>query len=375
MERINRFFDLEEIIKPNKVLTIFGPRQVGKTTLLKDYLKTTKIKYRFDSGENTRISEIFEELDFSKLLDYASGYELIVIDEAQKIKNIGQGLKILVDHIPKIRMVVTGSSSFELAGQVGEPLTGRKNTITLYPISCIELLNELNKFDLNNNLEEYLIYGMYPEVLITKRKEKKKEVLNEITGSYVLKDILALEKVKGSKILIDLLKLLAFQVGSEVSLNELGNNLNIDVKTVGRYLDILEKAFVIFSLRGYSKNLRSEINRKNKYYFFDNGIRNSLIANFNSLDMRNDIGSLWENFLIMERIKKQSYKKIYSNNYFWRTWDKKEIDFVEERNGKLFGYEFKWGNKKLKEPKLWKETYKEAEYKVINRENYLDFIS
>ena len=374
MEKIKRFYDLGDLLKPNKVLTIFGPRQVGKTTLLKDFLKTTKLKYRFDLGEDLRLVNIFENSDFSKILDYASGYELIVIDEAQKIKDIGQGLKILVDNTPKLKVIVTGSSSFELAGQVGEPLTGRKNTITLYPISYIELSNKLNKFDLTNSLEEYLIYGMYPEVLTTKRKEDKKEVLSELSGSYVLKDILEFEKVKGSKVLIDLLRLLAFQIGSEVSLNELGNNLNIDVKTVGRYLDILEKAFVLLSLRGYSRNLRNEINRKNKYYFYDNGIRNSLIANFNSLEMRNDIGALWENFLIMERIKKQSYKKIYSNNYFWRTWDKKEIDFIEERNGKLFGFEFKWGNKKIKEPALWKKTYKEAQYKVINRDNYLDFI-
>ena len=374
MKKIERFYKLDKSLKPNKVLAIFGPRQVGKTTLLKDFLNLTKLKYKLDSGESIRLKEIFESQDFNKILGYAGNYELLAIDEAHKIKDVGLSLKILVDNLPNIKIIVTGSSSFELLGQVGEPLTGRKTTITLYPVSQIELLNHYNKHELKEKLEEYLIYGSYPEVLTTKNIEEKKEVLFEISNSYLLKDVLELERVKGAKVLVDLLRLIAFQIGSEVSLNELANNLNIDLKTVARYLDILEKAYVIYNLRGFSRNLRNEINKKSKYYFYDTGIRNAIIANFNSLDLRNDTGMLWENFLFIERIKKQSYKKIYSNNYFWRTWDKKEIDFIEEKNGKLFGFEVKWGNKKVKEPALWKETYKEAEYKVINRDNYLDFI-
>ncbi|MDI6735312.1 MAG: ATP-binding protein [bacterium] len=366
--------NLGQFLKPGKVLVIYGPRQVGKTTLLIDFLKETQIKYRLDSGEDIRIQEVLISQNFTKILEYARGYELIVINEAQKIKNIGQGLKILVDKIPSLQIIVTGSSSFELAGQTGEPLTGRKITLTLFPVSQIEFSGLYNPFDLKNKLEEYLIYGGYPEVAATNELTEKKRILNEITGSYLLKDILELEKVKGSKILLDLLRLLAFQVGSEVSLSEIGRQLGIDYKTVARYLDLLEKAFVIYNLRGYSQNLRKEITKKSKFYFYDNGIRNSIISNFNSIELRNDIGHLWENFLVVERLKKQSYKNIYANNYFWRTWNQKEVDFVEERDGKLYGYEFKWQEKPIKPPKEWIETYSNSEFKIINRENYMDFI-
>lgn len=366
--------NLGQFLKPGKVLVIYGPRQVGKTTLLNDFLKETKLKYRLDSGEDVRIQETLSSQNFTKILGYAEGYELIAIDEAQKIKNIGQGLKILVDQIPSLQIIVTGSSSFELAGQVGEPLTGRKITLTLFPISHIELGGIYNTFDLKNKLEEYLIYGGYPEVITTSVMIEKKRILNEITGSYLLKDILELEKVKGSKILLDLLRLLAFQVGSEVSLSEIGRQLGIDYKTVACYLDLLEKAFVVYNLRGYSRNLRKEITKKSKFYFYDNGIRNSIISNFNPIELRDDIGKLWENFLFVERLKKQAYKNIHVNNYFWRTWDQKEIDFVEEGNGKLYGYEFKWQDKPVKPPKEWAETYSNSEFKVINRENYLEFI-
>lgn len=355
--------NLWQFLETGKVLVIYGPRQVGKTTLLNDFLKETKLKYRLDSSEDVRIQEVLSSQNFTKILEYAEGYELIAIDEAQKIKNIGQGLKILVDQIPSIQIVVTGSSSFELAGQVGEPLTGRKITLTLFPVSHIELSGIYNDFDLKNKLEEYLIYGGYPEVITTSGIAGKKRILNEITGSYLLKDIL-----------LNLLRLLAFQVGSEVSLSEIGRQLGIDYKTVARYLDLLEKAFVIYNLRGYSRNLRKEITKKSKFYFYDNGIRNSIISNFNSIELRDDIGKLWENFLFVERLKKQSYKNIYANNYFWRTWDQKEIDFVEERDGKLYGYEFKWQDKPVKPPKEWAEMYSNSEFKVISRENYLEFI-
>lgn len=373
--KIKRFyFDLENWLFPNKVLVIFGPRQVGKTTLLIDYLKKTKYKYRFDNGDDVITQDILGSQNLERLKDYASGYELIVIDEAQKIKNIGMGLKILVDHIPGIRIIATGSSSFELAGQVGEPLTGRKRTLTLFPVAMLELLDKYNRFELDQQLEKLLIYGNYPDIVTQNDKREKIQLVNDIAHSYLLKDILELERVKGAKILIDLLRLLAFQVGSEVSLNELGSNVGLDKKTIARYLDILEKSFVIFNVRGFSRNLRKEITKKSKYYFYDNGIRNALIANFNSLALRNDTGILWENFLFMERMKKRSYHNIYSNIYFWRTWDQKEIDLIEERDGKLYGFEFKWGAKMNKPPKDWIENYEEAEYKIINPDNYLDFI-
>lgn len=376
--KIFRYYqNLSQYIKPNKVLVIFGPRQVGKTTLLRNYLKTLdgKIKYKLESGDNIKTQEIIGSNDFSKIKEYAGGYELIAIDEAQKIKNVGAGLKIMVDEIPGIKIIVTGSSSFELAGQIGEPLTGRKTTLTLYPVSQIELSNLYNAYELKSRLEESMIYGGYPEAAASDNPAEKKRILNEIVESYLLKDILELEKIKGSKILLDLLRLLAFQIGNEVSLSELGRQLHLDYKTVARYLDLFEKSFIIYSLRGFSRNLRKEITKKNKYYFLDNGVRNAVIANFNSLELRDDIGKLWENFAVAERLKKQSYKSIYANNYFWRTWSQKEVDFIEEREGKLFGYEFKWKDKTAKAPREWLDAYPEAEFQIINPENYLDFVS
>jgi len=373
--KIPRIYDLGDFIKPNKVLAVFGPRQVGKTTLLQDYLSKTNLKYKLDSGEDIRVQEVLSSQDFPKLIEYAEGYELLAIDEAQKIKNIGQGLKIIIDHIPEVKIIVTGSSSFELAGQIGEPLMGRKTALTLFPISQIELNKLYNNFELKNKLEEYLIYGSYPEVVSVDSLSEKRKLLNEITNSYLLKDVLQLDKIKNSKILLDLLRLISFQTGNEVSLNEIAIQLGIDSKTVARYLDLFEKAFVVYNLRGFSRNLRKEITKKSKYYFYDNGIRNAIISNFNPLELRDDIGSLWENFLFSERLKKQEYQNIYSNNYFWRTWDQKEIDFIEERNGKLFGYEFKWNNKKTAAPpKDWKAAYPNSEFQIINKENYLDFL-
>ena len=375
MNYLSRFYDnLEKYLKPNKVLVVYGPRQVGKTTLLKHFLSKTKLKYRFDSGEDIRIQELLKSQNFSLIREYASDYELIVIDEAQYIPKIGLGLKILVDQIPKLKIIVSGSSSFELAGQIGEPLVGRKKVLVLFPLAQIELREIFNPFELKERLEEFLIFGTYPAVLTAKTKKEKREVLEEIAFSYLLKDIFQFEKVKAPSFLLDLLKLLAFQTGSEVSFSELAGSLGIDVKTVSRYLDILEKSFVIFKLKGFSKNLRKEITKKNKYYFYDNGIRNALIANFNSLNLRNDVGQLWESFLVVERIKSQRYFKILSNNYFWRTWDQKEIDFLEERKGKIFAFEFKYRSRKVKTPKEFMEVYPNSSFKIVTKENYLKFL-
>jgi predicted AAA+ superfamily ATPase len=372
-----RFYDnLSSYLKPNKVLFIFGSRQAGKTTLLKKFLSENKDKFRYklDSGDDINLHAVLGSSDFKKIIEYAKGYDLIAIDEAQRIKGIGQGLKIMVDQVPNLKAIVTGSSSFELAGQIGEPLTGRKITLALYPLSQIEMGNIYNDYELKSRLDDYLIYGAYPEVLTSEVLNDKKRILEELVGSYLLKDILELEKVKSSKLLLDLLRLLAFQIGSEVSLSELGKQLGIEGKTVARYLDLFEKSFVIINIRGFSRNLRKEITKKSKYYFLDNGIRNAIIANFNPLEIRDDIGKLWENFLVVERIKKQSYHQIYSNNYFWRTWNQKEIDWVEERDGKLFGYEFKWKSKPLKAATAWTENYPDASLEIIDKENYLEFV-
>jgi predicted AAA+ superfamily ATPase len=367
---------LEQHLQKNKVLVVYGPRRVGKTTLLQNFLSQTHLKYKLDSGDNIRTQQILGSQDFSQILAYAEGYELLAIDEAQNIPNVGMGLKIIVDQMPGIRVVVTGSSSFELAGQIGEPLTGRKHTLTLYPLAQTELLSRFNKLELRENLSDYLIFGSYPEVVQASSRVARIETLTEIANAYLLKDILAFDRIRNSRTLSDLLKLLAFQLGSEVSLNELAGQLGIDVKTVQRYLDLLEKAFVIIRLAGFSRNLRQEVTSKFKYYFMDNGIRNSIIAQFNGLDQRNDIGLLWENFIFMERLKLRTYSSLYANTYFWRTYDQQEIDLVEERDGKLFGYECKWSaSKKAVPPKAWKTAYADAGYKVIHPQNYLDFIT
>lgn len=369
------YADLGPYCAPNKVLVIYGPRQVGKTTLVHHYLATTPHKYKLDSGDDLLLQTTLSSANFNTIKEYTAGYELIVIDEAQRIPNIGQCLKIMVDQIPNLRVMVTGSSSFELAGQVGEPLTGRKQTLTLYPIAQLELLKQMNPLEIKQSLEEYLIYGSYPAVITSNTSNEKRQCINEIAHSYLLKDILELDKVKNSKILLDLLRLIAFQIGNEVSHSELAQNLNIDAKTVARHLDLLEKGFVIYNLRGFSRNLRNEINKKSKYYFYDNGIRNALIANFNPLNLREDVGRLWENFLFIERLKKQTYTFTSVNNYFWRTWEKQEIDLIEEREGKLFAYEFKWGDKLSKIPKQWSSTYPGSHYTTINSTNYLEFVT
>lgn len=375
MKLIPRIYDnLNQYLDPNKVLILYGPRQVGKTTLLTNFLSKTKLKYKLDSGDNIKIQQIFASQSFKQITEYSQGYELIALDEAQRIPNVGLGLKILVDQTPKIKVIATGSSSFELAGQIGEPLTGRKTTLILHPVSQLELKKLYNPFEQKERLSEDLIFGSYPEVL-TANKNKKITILNSIVESYLLKDILELEKVKSSKLLLDMLRLLAFQIGGEVSLTEIAAPLGINYKTVARYLDLLEKSFVIFNLRGYSKNLRKEITKKSKYYFYDNGVRNAIISNFNQMEMRDDIGKLWENFLVVERLKFQHYKKVFSNNYFWRTWDQQEIDWLEEREGKLFGYEFKYSQTKFKAPNSFIKNYPKAKAKLINQKNYLEFVS
>ena len=294
------------------------------------------------------------------------------------VPGVGKGLKLIIDNIPGIKVIATGSSSFDLANQVGEPLTGRKTTLTLFPISQLELIKEeKNKFDLKKKLSDFLVFGSYPQVFLAKSKKEKIRLIQEIVNSYILKDVLALEKVKAPKTLFDLLKLLAFQVGNEVSRNELSSSLGIDGKTVARYLDLLEKSFIIFRVGGFSRNLRSEVTSKSKYYFFDNGIRNGIISQFNDLESRNDLGQIWENFVMIERLKKRTYENIYGQSYFWQTYQQKEIDLVEEREGKLFPFECKWSTKnKPLPPKEWLSTYPNSEpFSVINPDNYLDFVA
>lgn len=373
---IKRFYQskLDQLLHPGKVLALYGPRRAGKTTLLNNFLSSFTGKYFLGSGEDRSIRDVFSSEDVHLIRSSFSGYELVVIDEAQAIPEVGNGLKLLVDHLPKLKVIASGSSSFELANTLGEPLTGRKKSLTLYPISGIELVAEFGAMALRQRQEELLIYGSYPEVLTTVNFKDKMELLHELRDSYLFKDILAFDKVRNADKLHQLLTLLVFQVGKEVSLSELGTQLGLSKQTVERYLDLLEKTFVIFRISGFSRNLRSEVTKTKRYYFYDNGVMNAVINNFNLLHLRADTGALWENYLASERLKKQTYYRIFANNYFWRTYEHQELDWLEEREGNLFAYEFKCGDKVPKAPKLWRENYPQSEFQVINQKNFADFI-
>lgn len=302
------------------------------------------------------------------------GYDLLFIDEAQRIPDVGLNLKILHDGLPDLKIVVTGSSSFELANRTKEPLTGRTWTYTLFPISTGELRQLYNPFELRQLLVQQLVFGSYPEVFGLPNQQEKIGYLNELSASYLYRDVLEMANIRYADKLRKLLQLLAFQVGSEVSLSELGNALQLSKDTVATYLDLLEKAFVIIRLSGFSRNLRKEVVKMDKIYFYDLGIRNALINNFNSLDLRDDVGALWENFLVIERLKRNAYTGHYANSYFWRTYTGAELDYVEEANGQLLGYEFKFKQTARRAPTTWLETYPEAVFASINMDNYLDFV-
>jgi len=375
MEAFQRPLRLKPALVKNKVVVIYGPRQIGKTTLVKDFLTKYKGKSVYYTGDDMEFSESLSKCNLNLFKKMFTGVSLVVIDEAQKIENIGRAVKLIVDNIDNVKVILTGSSSFDLANKTGESLTGRKIILTLFPISQKELLIMDSQYNVERDLPDNLVYGAYPAVLTTKTYADKEEKLLEIVNSYLLKDILAFNLVKNSKTIRDLLKLLAFQVGSEVSLNELASSLEIDKNTVARYIDLLEKSFVIFSLGGFSRNLRKEVYKSQKYYFYDLGIRNSLIANLNPLSLRNDIGQLWENFLVIERIKRNNYSRKYPNYYFWRTYDKREIDFIEEYKGKLSAFEFKWAKNRTSIPKEFLDTYENATFNIITQENFIDFVN
>ena len=370
----NQLERLKSFMKPGRVVIVYGTRRVGKTTLIKKFLENER-QALFVTGEDVFVRDRLSSSSLEKLREFVGDYNLLVIDEAQYIPDIGRNLKLIVDHLPHLRVLATGSSTFELAKQIGEPLTGRKYTLKMYPLSQIELNQIETTPQREAHLESRLIYGSYPEIVMMKSSASRKEYLNELVSSYLLKDILAFEGIKKSKKLVDLLILLAFQVGNEVSHSELATKLGINKLTIEKYLDLLEQVFVIVNLRGFSRNLRKEVTKTSKYYFCDNGIRNALINNFNDLKRRDDCGALWENYIVMERLKKQEYTRLWSNNYFWRTYSQKEIDWIEEREGKLFAYEFKSNHGTSLPPKLWTETYPDASFQCINKDNYLPFIT
>jgi len=377
MQWIERYMEevLSDRVQKGKVMLLLGPRRVGKTSLIEKYLKESHDNCFIGSGDDINVRSVLSSENSAMIVSAFKNYEVVFIDEAQRIPNIGWGLKILVDSMKEVKIIATGSSSFDLSNKTGEPLTGRQTVSYLYPVSAMELNQNYGGMHVIQNLINYLIFGTYPETLLAQNYHEKAVYLNNLRNSYLFKDILELENIKNPEKLSDLLKLIAFQIGNEVSLNELSNSLGIAKQTVERYLDLLEKTYVIIKVRAFSGNLRKEISKSARYYFWDNGIRNSIINNFNLPDARMDMGMLWENFCFVERIKKQKYQQIISNNYFWRTYDKQEIDLIEEREGKLFAYEFKWNPKKSsKVPNAFVEAYKNVNYECITPENFLEFL-
>jgi predicted AAA+ superfamily ATPase len=370
------FQDFGKKVLPNKVLILLGARRVGKTELIKNYLQTIPIgSYLQLNGEDINDANLLKERSVANYKRLLHNIDLLVIDEAQTVPDIGLILKLIVDSIEGIKIIATGSSIFDLNNNLGEPLVGRKNTLYLFPLAQMEYSQYENYKQTTEKLEERLLFGSYPELIQYPDWEDKKEYLYEIINSYLLKDILVFEGIKHADKIYDLLRLIAYQLGKEVSLQELANQLQMSKNTVATYLDLLSKVFIIFKVEGFSRNLRKEIVKSSRWYFYDNGIRNGIINNFNRLDSRTDVGDLWENYLAVERVKKQNYLKIKTNNYFWRTYDQQELDWLEEKGEELAGFEFKWSEtKKVKIPAAFAKAYPEATFEVINKSNYLDFI-
>ncbi len=372
---IQRFYEarFEGMLQKGKVTVLFGSRQVGKTSLVKRMISNRENVFTGD-GNDFDLQELLNSMRLSVLKSALGNYSIIFIDEAQKIRNIGEASKLIIDHLPGSIVILSGSSSFDLSNKTGEPLTGRQSVYTLYPLSVLEMAEVYGRFEVMNQLDNLLVFGSYPEILTSANNEKKAEYLVNLRNSFLLKDILELDSIKNPSKLFDLLRLLAYQIGNEVSLNELSRQLGIAKQTIERYLDLLEKVFILKKSQGFSKNLRKEITKTHRYYFWDNGVRNSIINNFNPLNLRDDKGMLWENFLFSERLKTRHYKQIYANEFFWRTYDQKEIDLIEEREGKIFAYEFKWKANKHTPPNLWVNTYPDSEFKVIDKDNFLEFL-
>jgi hypothetical protein len=367
---------LQEALLPGKVLVLYGPRQVGKTTLAKELLSIVPLRSRFVNADELLYREVLASQNRQRLGELLGDSELLVIDEAQRVPEIGLNLKILVDSFPQAIILATGSASFELANKINEPLTGRKLTFNLFPASYTEIRQVFGILEARFQLERWLVWGGYPAIVTTDNPELRERLLGELVGSYLYRDLLDMEGIRHSDKIVNLLRLLAFQIGQEVSLAELAAGLALSRKTVERYLDLLEKVFVIFKVGGFSRNLRKEVTKNSRYYFYDNGVRNSLIQNFNPLSLRNDVGQLWENYLVVERRKANQIAGHAPNTYFWRTYDQKEIDYVEEHGGRLYGYEFKWQPAELRRASRNKflDAYPDSELTTIHRENFESFL-
>ena len=367
--------DLQKNLKPQKVTLLLGARRVGKSKLIEALLNTYKKNYLCLNGEDEDTHQLLAQRTVGNYTRLLKGYDLLVIDEAQNIPDIGKKLKLIVDTFKGLKILVTGSSAFDLLNISGEPLTGRSITIPLYPIWQGELSE--NAIQTKQNLDDRLVFGSYPELWHLNTSHEKQRYLLDLVNAYLLKDILMLDGLRNASIVFNLLKMVAYQIGKEVSYNELGNALGISKNTVEKYLNLLTKVFVLYKVSAYSNNLRKEISKSQRWYFVDNGIRNALIGDFDPLSLRKDDekGMLWENYLFMERLKRNTYLKQTTDYYFWRTYDQQEIDLIEITNKKISAFEFKYSSKKLpKEPVAFAKAYKDASFNVINDKTYLDFI-
>ena len=378
MDTIRRIMQrqIESRMQAQKVMLLFGARRVGKTFLLKQIVADFSGKSLVLNGEDADSVAMLEPVSIANYRHVFQDVKLLAIDEAQHIPDIGKKLKLIVDEVPDIRVIASGSSSFDLKNQAGEPLVGRSTQFMLLPLSQQEISTIESPIETKRNLEIRLLYGSYPEVVALESFEQKKEYLNDIVESYLLKDILAVDGIKNSAKIRDLLRLIAYQMGDEVSYDELGKQLGISKNTVERYLDLLQKVFVLYRLGGYSKNLRKEVSKSSKWYFADNGVRNAVIRNFEPLSLRTDAdrGALWENYIITERLKRNQNDRLGLEFYFWRTYDKQEIDLIEMGSDTMNAFEMKSGKKRPSAPKAFAEAYPEAQYVVVNKENYWEII-
>ncbi|WPR74489.1 ATP-binding protein [Algoriphagus sp. NG3] len=368
------FNTLQAKIDFNKAILLLGPRQVGKTTLVKKLAESISSNFLYLNGDEGRVQSSLAEPSISFLRSYLGQNKVVVLDEAQRIPTIGLTLKLIVDNFTDLQLIVTGSSALELSSTINEPLTGRKWEYKMYPLSWMEISSSLGMPEALSSLETYLVYGAYPEVVTQKGNEIP--VLTNLATSYLYKDLLNFQGIRKPELLNKILQALAWQVGSEVSYSELSRTVQADKVTVSNYIDLLEKAFIIEKLNPFSRNLRSEISSSRKIYFLDNGIRNAIIGNYAPIPARNDIGALWENYLISERRKLLVYNGFYGQTYFWRTTRGQEIDYLEEIDGKLYPFEFKWNpNAKLKIPKTFQETYTSETPRVIHRDNFWEWLN
>lgn len=361
-------------MKANKAMLLLGARRVGKTELLKKIEAKANEKVIFLNGDDIETHNLLEVRSTANYKRLLGDCRFLIIDEAQEIPDIGKKMKLMIDTIEGLKIIASGSSAFELNNQIGEPLVGRMFSFQLFPISQMEFSTTENIIETRGNLEERLIFGSYPELMHLENTQQKADYLKELVHSYLLKDILTFEGIRKRDTILALLQKLAFRTGSELSLESLGKELQISKNTVEKYLDLFKKVFIVYDVKGFSRNRDNEITKMKKWYFVDNGIRNALISNFNPLSLREDVGKLWENYLNSERTKKCHYTKMNVDSYFWRTHTQQEIDRIEEDNGQLNAYEYKWKNEKVKIPTQFAAAYPEASFSVIDKDNYLDFI-